>query len=333
MNLLYFLLGVLTLAGFYAILAMILNLVAGWGGMWDLGVAGLVAVGAYTFVITTQTGVSGIRFAPGLPMWAGIVAASLATGLVAFLIGLPALRLRGEYFLITTLAFAEVIRQLALNTGSITRGSVGFSRMARPFAGLASGANYRFVLLAIVVVVIIAVQLLMRRIALSPYGRALRAMRDNEGVALSLGKNVTRHRVLTFTFGGLLIGAVSPIYIWHIRSIVPQLFAAELTFVVWTALVVGGIASLGGPVLGAVVLILLTELLTFLQGSAQYATLLSATRPIILGLLLILIMRFRPSGLLPERRSFRRQSDRETPNGPPRLRRDRTPQAETSVTP
>jgi branched-chain amino acid transport system permease protein len=332
MNLFYFLLGVLTLAGFYAILAMILNLVAGWGGMWDLGIAGLVAVGAYTFVITTQTDVASVRFAPGLPLVGGVVAASLVTGLVAFLIGLPALRLRGEYFLITTLAFAEVIRQLSINAGGITRGTVGFSQLDRPFSSLATGANYRFVLLGMVTVVAVLMYLLMRRIARSPYGRLLRAMRDNEAVALSLGKQVIRHRVMTFTFAGLLIGAVSPIYIWHIRSIVPQLFAAELTFVVWTALVIGGIGSLAGPVIGGLVLILLTELLTFLQGSAEYATLLSASRPIILGLLLILIMRIKPSGLIPERRSFQQQSQRGSTGGPPQLREDETQQTEASVT-
>lgn len=311
MDLAFFLVGVLTLAGFYAILALILNLVAGWGGMWDLGVAGLVAVGAYTYVITTQTEVDTVAFSPGWPIWAGILAAALVTGAVALLIGLPALRLRGEFFLITTLAFAEVIRQLALNAGGFTRGTVGFSQLDRPFEALADGRGYRLVLLAIVVLVALAVFLLMRRLARSPYGRLLRAFRDNEAVALSLGKRVTRSRVLTFAFAGTLIGAVAPIYVWHIRSIVPSLFASELTFVVWTALVIGGMGSLAGPVLGAVALILLTELLTFLQGSAEYATLLAATRPVILGVLLIAVMRFRSTGLVGERGSFARASTRE----------------------
>lgn len=311
MDLAFFLVGVLTLAGFYAILALILNLVAGWGGMWDLGVAGLVAVGAYTYVLTTQTEVDSLAIAPGWPIWAGILAAALVTGLVAFLIGLPALRLRGEYFLITTLAFAEVIRQVTINASGFTRGTVGFSSLDRPLEFLAEGRAYRLVLLGIVALVALAVYLLMRRLARAPYGRLLRAFRDNESVALSLGKRVTRHRVLTFAFAGLLVGAVSPIYVWHIRSIVPSLFASELTFVVWTALVIGGIGSLAGPVLGAVALILLTELLTFLQGSAEYATLLAATRPIILGVLLICVMRFRSTGLVGERGSFARASTRE----------------------
>jgi branched-chain amino acid transport system permease protein len=311
MDLVFFLIGVLTLAGFYAILSMILNLTAGWAGMWDLGIAGLVAVGAYTFVVTTQTGIDvGLQFAPQWPMWAGILAAAAASGLVAFLVGVPALRLRGEYFLITTLAFAEVIRQLALNLNGITRGPDGFSQLARPFESAFAGRQYRLVLLVIVLLVALLVQLMMRRLAHSPYGRLLRAFRDNESVALSLGKYVTRHRVILFTFSGVLIGAVSPLYIWHIRGIVPQLFAAELTFVVWTALVIGGIGSLAGPLLGALTLIVLTEMLTFLQGSAEYATLLAASRPIILGILLILIMRFRPSGIVRERRSFAGASKR-----------------------
>lgn len=317
-NFLFFMVGVLTLAGFYAILAMVLNLVAGWGGMWDLGVAGLVAIGGYTYILTTQTAVEtpAVAFAPGWPIPVGIVCASLATGLVAFLIGLPTLRLRGEYFLITTLAFAEVIRQMALNLSSITRGTVGFSRFDRPLSWLVTGREYRLLLFVLVVVVVVAVFWLMRRLSRAPYGRLLRAFRDNEAVALSLGKHVARHRVVTFAFGGLIIGAVAPIYLWYIRSIVPSLFAPELTFVVWTALVIGGIGSRGGPVLGALTLIVMTELLTFLQGNAQYAELLAASRPIILGILLIAIMRYRPAGAIPERRSFAGAS-RLAPEGAP----------------
>lgn len=315
-----FFVGILTLAGFYAILAMILNLEAGWGGMWDLGVAGLVAVGAYTYVLTTQTGVtSGLAFAPGWPLWAGVLAASAMTALVALLIGIPALRVRGEYFLITTLAFAEVIRQLTSNLTTVTRGTVGFSQLERPFESLAPGRAYRFVLFGLVLLAGVLLQLLLRRLGRSPYGRLLRASRDNEGVALSLGKHVTRYRIATFALSGALFGAVAPLYVWFIRSIVPSLFAADLTFTVWTALVIGGIGSFSGPVIGALILLVLTEMLQLIQGSAEYATLLASTRPIILGVLLILIMRLKPSGLLTERAAFLAASGRhpgdEVPGG------------------
>jgi branched-chain amino acid transport system permease protein len=311
MDILIFFVGVLTLAGFYAIISMLLNIESGWAGMWDLGIAGLLAVGAYTYVLTTQTQVPvGLSFAPQWPMWAGILAAGLMTGLVALVIGAPGLRVRGEYFLITTLAFAEVIHQLAVNLTTITRGTVGFSQLQRPFASLAAGTEYRFVLLAIVVVVGIVVYALSMRIGRSPYGRLMRALRDNEGVALSLGKHISKYRIQTFVLVGVLYGLSAPIYVWYIRSLVPQLFAPDITFTTWTALVIGGVGSFRGPALGAALLLLLTETLQFVQGSAQYATLLASTRPIILGVLLIVVMRWRPQGLIPERTDFRNMSQR-----------------------
>ncbi|MDD9207955.1 branched-chain amino acid ABC transporter permease [Georgenia sp. 10Sc9-8] len=311
-SMILFLVGVLTLGGFYAILALILNMVAGWGGMSDLGVAGLVAVGAYTYVIVTQTAVPAddILIAPGLPIWLGVVAAGLATAAVALLIGMPTLRLRGEYFLITTLAFAEVIRQVALNATPLTRGTVGFTQIERPFSDLLTGQQYRFALLAMVLGLVLLLFWLTRQVSSSPFGRVLRAIRDNEPVAVSLGKHVAAQRIAVYVFGGLLIGLVAPLYIWHIRTTVPNLFMSEMTFTVWTALVVGGIGSRVGPVVGGFVLILVTELFTFLQGSAENAQILAATRPILLGLVLILAMRFRPQGLVTERSAFRHASSR-----------------------
>jgi branched-chain amino acid transport system permease protein len=304
---LFFMVGVLTLAGFYAMLAMILNMVAGWAGMWDLGVAGLVAVGAYTYVLLTQTSVPfGLLLAPGLPIGVGVVCAAVVTAAVAALIAMPTLRLRGEYFLITTLAFAEVIHQLAINETALTRGTTGFSSLERPFADLVDGRDYRFVLLGLSALGVVLIYLLMRRLAKTPYVRLLRAFRDNEPVALSLGKHVTKYRLITFVFAGALIGLVAPLYIWHIRSTVPSMFVSQLTFMVWTAVVIGGIGSRSGPILGAGILVVFTELLTFLQGSAEYAQILAATRPIILGILLVAIMRLRPSGLITERSSFGR---------------------------
>ncbi|WP_197380186.1 branched-chain amino acid ABC transporter permease [Mycolicibacterium mengxianglii] len=305
-SLLIFLVGVLTLAAIYAALAQVLNLVAGWAGMWDLGVAGLVGVAAYTYIILTQTRVdTGLWLTPGWPIAAGIIGSAVVTALAALVIALPSIRLRGEYFLITTLAFAEVIHQLAISESWLTRGTTGFSSIDRPFRDLVPAAHYRWVLLGMAIAVALAIYLLMNRLAKTPYVRVLRASRDNEAVARSLGKNVVRYRIVTYVFAGALIGVITPLYLWHVRSVVPSLFVSELTFVVWTALVIGGIASRKGPLIGATLLIVCTELLTFLQGSAEYAQLLAATRPVILGILLIVVLRFRPEGLMSERSAFR----------------------------
>lgn len=309
-GILLFFVGVLTLAGVYAILAMILNLEAGWAGMWDLGIAGLLAVGGYTFIITTQSTHSDVTFAPQLPMWLGVVLGAAAGGLAALLIGVPSLRVRGEYFLITTLAFAEVIRQLAINLGDITRGTVGFNQFERPFQSVFSGTGYRWFLLALTWAAAGIVYLAMRRLSGAPFGRLLRGFRDNDAVALSLGKHTNRHRILTFVFAGTLYGAVAPLYLWFLRSVTPSLFGAEVTFVAWTALVIGGIASRSGPVVGAVILLVITEAASLVQGSGEATVVLASVRYVVLGLVLIVVMRFRPEGLRTEAEAFAGASTR-----------------------
>ena len=171
----------LMLIGIYSAVTMLLNVEAGWGGMWDLGIVGLLAIGSYTYTITTNpTGKFEVDFAPGWPVWAGILAAMAMTGIVAFLVGLPALRARREYFLIITFAFAEVFRQLAINLRSVTHGTVGFSSVARPFESFFERDGLRAVLLAVTWGAVLLVYAFTRRISRSGYGRALRAMRDNE---------------------------------------------------------------------------------------------------------------------------------------------------------
>jgi branched-chain amino acid transport system permease protein len=303
-GILLFFVGVLTLAGIYAIFAMILNLEAGWAGMWDLGLVGSVAVGAYTYSILTQTKFDDVLFSPGLPIWVGMLGAGLASGLFALVIGFPSLRVRGEYFLITTLAFAEVVHQIAVNANPLTRGTVGFSELARPFETLVGGTGNRVLLLGIVWLGVGVVYLLMRRIGHSPYGRLLRGFRDNDPVARSLGKFTNKHRIQTYVFVGALYGLTAPMYLWYLRSATPSLFRADITFVTWTALVIGGIASKRGPVIGAVVLLMLTESVSLVQGSADLAVILASLRFVVLGLLLILVMRYRPDGLADERTAF-----------------------------
>jgi branched-chain amino acid transport system permease protein len=298
--------SVLTLVGFYAIIAMILNLEAGWAGLWDLGLAGLLGAGGYFYVLATlEPEGAEVTIAGGWPIWAGMLGAGLFTALLALLIGIPALRLRGEYFLITTFAFAEMIRQFLINESGITNGTVGFTEFDRPFQGAVAATSYDYVLLGIVFVAVALVYLLMRRLARSPYGRLLRGTRDNEALALALGKNATRQRVVVFVFSGFLLGLVAPLYIWHIRAIVPSMYGPDITFTAWTALVVGGIGSIRGGIVGAFVLVGFTQALLFVPVSIEYRDLLAATPPLLLGLALIVVLRLRPEGLISERSAFR----------------------------
>lgn len=297
--------GVLTLALIYANLAMVLNVESGWGGMWDLGIAGLLASGAYFYVILGVDDPDlGTRFVPGLPMWLAWPLAAVFTGLVALAIALPSLRLRREYFLITTLAFAEIIRQLAVIQADLTRGTVGFSGLDRPFDTVVEGRNYNYVLFGIVVFATLVMYLITRRIGMSSYGRTLRAARDNEALALALGKRVNRMRIKTFVLAGVLMGATVPLYLFYIRSLTPQLFAPGITFTVWTALVIGGLGSIRGGLVGAVVLIVFTEGVDLIEVDPQYINILVAIPSFMVGLLLVLVLRFRPDGLIAERNTF-----------------------------
>ena len=299
--------SVLTLMGVYAALTMVLNVESGWGGMWDLGVAGLFAVGAYTYTILTITGFDEVLISPGLPSWSGILVAMALTGVVAFLVGLPSLRARREYFLIITFAFAEVFRNLAINLGSLTNGTVGFNTLTRPLQselGDLKINEYRNLLLGLTWIVVALIFVLTRRLSRSSYGRALRAMRDNEPAAVSLGIRVSRLRLQTFVFAGVLMGGIAPFYLGWLGIVQPAVFEPELTFTVWTALVLGGIGSRFGPVLGPVAFFFFIELVLEIEVPHNLRQLLGAVRPLAIGLLLVLLLRFRPEGLLSERKTF-----------------------------
>jgi branched-chain amino acid transport system permease protein len=305
--------SLLTLIGIYSAVTMLLNVEAGWGGMWDLGIVGLLAIGSYTYTITTNPpGEFDVVYAPGWPVWAGILAAMVMTGIVAFFVGLPALRARREYFLIITFAFAEVFRQLAINLRDVTHGTVGFNSVARPFESFFQRDALRAILLIVTWAAALLVFALTRRISRSGYGRALRAMRDNEPVALSLGIRVSRLRLQTFVLVGVAAGGIAPLYMWWLRYANPSVFEPQFTFTAWTALVLGGIASRFGAVLGVAVLLLFTELIELIEVPLDFRNVLVAVHPLAIGLLLVLVLRFRPEGLLSERRTFGERSRRET---------------------
>jgi len=301
------------LIGIYAAVTMLLNVEAGWGGMWDLGIVGLLAIGSYTYtIVTNPPGEFDVVYSPGWPVWAGILAAMATTGIVAFLVGLPALRARREYFLIITFAFAEVFRQLAINLRDVTNGTVGFSSVARPFESFFERDALRGVLLAVTWAAALLVYALTRRISRSGYGRALRAMRDNEPVALSLGIRVSWLRLQTFVLVGVAVGGVAPLYLWWLRYVAPSVFEPQFTFTAWTALVLGGIASRSGAVLGVGVLLLFTELVELIDVPPEFRNVHVAVHPLAIGLLLVLVLRFRPEGLLSERGTFGARARRTT---------------------
>ena len=305
---------VLTVALVVGMAALVLNIEAGWGGMWDLGIAGQVAVGAYAYALVTSPS-DGTVPGLGLPFWAGMVGAGVVTAFVALLIGWPTLRLRGEYFLITTFAFAEIIRQLIIIQRGLTGGTFGITRIQKPFAEFFLPSAYPFVLLGLAAVATVLVYLICLRVGSSTYGLTLRAARDNEPLARSMGKAVDRVRIGTYALVGGVIGLlVAPVYVWFLGALVPSTFSSHLTFLVWTGLVIGGLGSKVGGLIGAVVLTLLSESVRYISVDPEYASRVAAVQPFLVGVLLIVLLRWRPSGLLSERGAFNRRRPPRTPS-------------------
>lgn len=303
---LLFAVGILTIIGVYALLTMSLNLKFGITGLIDLGVVGYFAVGAYTYVLLTAAppGESGQTYAIGLglPLWVGFIAAPIAAGVFSFIIGLPALRLRGEYLAIATYAGAEVVAAIAANEDWLTNGVRGYSNLSQPLRSVVeSGNSYQYVFLALLAVAVAAVYWLLTRMEIRPLGRAFRAVRESEEVALSVGKNVARYRMKAFVIGGMISGLAGCFYVSYFTLVVPTMFAAEVTWTAWIALVIGGSGNYRGVILGTAILLAAQEATRFFQASADMASLLAASRLVAMGVLLVVIIRLRPRGILGER--------------------------------
>jgi branched-chain amino acid transport system permease protein len=296
---------VITLVAIYAILTLSLNLKFGILGLVDLGIVGYFAVGAYTYVLITAphpTSADYYQIGLGLPMWVGFLVAPLVTGLFAFLIGLPALRLSGDYLAIATYAAAEVIRALITNERWLTNGNVGFSGLARPFRDLFSSAEvYRYFYMALMLAVLFVVYYLLSRLQRSPYGRAIKSIRESEPVALSVGKRVASFRVKTFVVGGVLTGLAACLYVTYTSLVVPSVFTPGVTWTVWIALAIGGAGNYRGALLGTLVLVGVQELMRFIPASGDLAFIIAQMRFVFMGLILILIVRYRVKGILPEK--------------------------------
>lgn len=302
---LLFFAGLIALAGIYAILTLALNVEAGLAGLWDLGIVAFFAVGAYTYTLFTLAPPGpGARYTVwfALPMWAGFLASGIVAGLFGYLIGKPALRLRGEYLLITTFAASEVLRQVLTNEIWLTNGTGGFNRLSQPFRDLFPGSSYQYVFTAMVLVLLALAYWAAEYLANSPFGRTLRAIRENEQAAVAAGKDLAAFKMRAFVFAAVLSGYAGAIYVWYATIVVPSIYSSSVTFTVWTAMVIGGIGNNRGAVLGAFFLIIAQEFTRFLQVSQEAAQVLAASRLVVMGLILILVLRFRPEGLLPERR-------------------------------
>jgi branched-chain amino acid transport system permease protein len=281
-------------AGIYALMALGVNVMWGFAGMVNLGLVGFFAVGAYTSALLTKGGVA---------IALGIVAAGVIASGVGALVSLVTVRLRGDYLAIVTLGFAETIRIVASNAIPLTNGTDGISGIPGPYRGALSPEQFNLLYLAIVAVIVAIAYLGAERLRASPFGRVLRAIRDDEQVASVAGKHVTLFKVKAFALGSAALGIAGALYAHYTSYIAPDIFVPLFTLYIKLALLAGGLGNNRGAIVGAFAVVLLLEGsrfaiplfhgLTPVQGAA--------VREFLVAVVLILMLLFRPAGIIPER--------------------------------
>jgi len=293
-----YILQVICLAGINIILAVSLNLINGFTGQFSIGHAGFMAIGAYSSAFLTVTYGERIRAALGfLPPFArdgalllsGLALGALLAAIAGFFVGVPSLRLRGDYLAIVTLGFGEIIRVWILNIDAVGG--------ARGYSGIPKLANFFWIyLFAVVSVTVVS------RTVRSSFGRSLIAIREDEIAAEAMGVDTTRSKVISFVLSSAMAGVGGGLFGHYLMYVHTNSFTFIKSIEIIIMIVIGGLGSITGSVVGAVLYIALTE---GLRGFAQY-------RMILFSLLLIVIMIVRPQGLLGHREfaSFFRRARR-----------------------
>ena len=297
-----FWIGVGITAGIYAIFTLGLQLNAGFTGLFNFGQAGFMAIGAYAMALLV------VKL--GWPLWLAFPAALVPPILAGLLIGLPTLRLRADYFAIATLALAEIVRYVAQNASFAggNQGLLGYDRDWRMVAdwllgGLAAvglGQLYQLPLLVLVWGVFVVCALLLAWLQRTPWGRVLRAVREDEDAARALGKNVFLYKLQSLALAAAT-GAIAGYFLaLNVTIVYPVLFEPTFTFLGYAILVLGGLASYRGVAAGSLILWTVlegTRLIDLPLRSEQEA----ALRFMIIGLVLILVPALRPQGLFGRR--------------------------------
>ncbi|MBN9070325.1 MAG: branched-chain amino acid ABC transporter permease [Rhizobiales bacterium] len=294
----------------FALITLGLNLQWGLTGLFNVGVAGFVAIGAYVSALLT-TPDDPARFGGfDLPILIGWAVAMAASSLAAAVTGFATLRLRSDYLAITTFGVAVVVQLVALNAQSLTGGAFGIGFIPRPFAGLAENPlAFNLSNLAVVAAVTLVAWLALEHLSRSPWGRVLKALREDERAAVSLGKSARFYRIQAFAVGGALMGLAGAVQAHFIGFIAPDNYAPMLTFQIWVMLIVGGSGSNLGAVVGAVLVWAIwagsgAATAAFFPPEQQARA--ASLQIVAIGVMLCLILLFRPSGLFGDR-PFRRR--------------------------
>lgn len=293
---------VLNLCAIYAILALSMNLINGFTGLFSLGHAGFMAIGAYSVAIFTvpvdmrpmvfyMEPMNPLIANIELPFIVALILGGILAAVVAFIIGAPVLRLRDDYLAIATLGFSEIIRIILTNAQSITNGPLGIKNIP-------SIANLWWIYIALFVTVILLVLLIT-----SSYGRAFKAIREDEIAAQAMGINLFRHKMLSFMIGAFFAGIGGGLYGSLLGTVDPKNFMFILTYNFLLIIVLGGMGSISGTIIGAFIVTAGQEWLRFLDsplniGGVDIPLFRPGFRMVIFSILLMIVVLFYRNGLL-----------------------------------
>jgi branched-chain amino acid transport system permease protein len=291
----HYLVAIAVTAGIYALMALGMNVIWGMAGLINLGLVGFFAVGAYVSALLTLK--------LGMPIAVGVVAGMLTAAGVGVVVACVTVGLRGDYLAIVTLGFAESLRIVMSNEVWIANGTDGLSGIPGPFRATLGPHLFNLFYLGIVVGCVIILFFLVDRLVNSPFGRVLRAIRDDEQIAQVAGKNVVLFKVKAFAFGSAALGLAGALYGHFTSYIAPDLFAPLLTLYVKLSLLTGGLGNSKGAVLGAVLVVFFLESTRFIVPliPGLSAVQAAALRELLISVALLVILRFYAKGLLPER--------------------------------
>ncbi len=263
--------------GLYIVLSLSLNLITGYAGQFSMGHAAFYGIGAYAGALIMLKG--------GYSFWVALIGSGIFTFISGLLLGLPALRLKGDYLGIVTLGFGEIIRLVFVNWVSVTRGPMGLPGVPSPelFGFVfADKENFYYIVLALVIITVYT----MHRLTTGRFGLQMATIREDETAAVALGIYTTRVKLLAFCIGAFFAGITGTVFASYMAFVSPDSFMYIDSVTILAMIVLGGLCSIPGSIIGAIILVLAPEFLRFL---ADY-------RMVLYGLMMVTIIIFKPEG-------------------------------------
>lgn len=281
----YFL-HILVISGIYIILTLSLNLIVGFTGLPSLGHIAFACVGAYTSSL--------LALNYGISPWPGLVIGACIASIAGLIVGFAAIRLKGDYLAFATFGLGVIVYAVSKNWVALTRGPMGLPGIPGfTLPGFALRSVWAYLILVIVFVFITS--FIINRIIHSPFGRILKSIREDELASRSIGKDVTKYKLMVFVIGAFFAGIAGSLYAHYITFIDPSSFTPMESITVLLMVVFGGMGSMKGSFFGAAVLVIFPEMLRFLGIPSSFA---APLRQMIYGMLLIILMMKRPQGII-----------------------------------